>query len=354
MFISSEHLTLLDRRTMRPNDDNTALVRDAVDALRKATGLEATVGFREAGADAQLQIKKGKGDWQFNMEVKPWLTTATIGLVAHRVREQGGKWVVCTRHAPANLAAEMKNLRIAFIDTAGNAFLDEPGLFVFIMGQKPATQHGGRHIGRPFKPAGMQVIFALLCNPGLEQRPYREIAEAAQAALGTVDGTMRELKHAGFLVEIVGHGRRLVHRKELLTKWVATYPDVLRPRQLIGRYTAPGRQWWLGVDQLPNAAQWGGEVAAAGLTKYLVPEKATVYVDREPNDLVVRFKLRKDPGGEIEVLKKFWHFQRQTQEKTMVPPLLVYADLIATGNDRNIETARQIYEQDLRQYLGNG
>jgi hypothetical protein len=248
----------------------------------------------------------------------------------------------------------MKNLRTGFIDTAGNAFLEEPGLFVFITGQKPATQHGGRQIGRPFKPAGMQVIFALLCNPGLEQRPYREIAEAAKVALGTVDGTMRELKHAGFLIVLDGHGRRLAHRKELLTKWVATYPDALRPRQFRGRYTAPDRQWWHGVDRLPNAAQWGGEVAAARLTKYLVPERATVYVEQEPNDLVVRFKLRKDPGGEIEVLQKFWHFQRQAPENTMVPPLLVYADLIATGIDRNIETARQVYEQTLRQHLVDG
>jgi hypothetical protein len=339
---------------MRRNADNTALVHDAVDAFRKATGMEATLGFGQPGADAQLQIKKGKGDWRFNVEVKPWLTTAAIGLVAHRVREQGGKWIVCTRYAPGNLATEMKNLRTAFIDTAGNAFLEEPGLFVFITGQKPATRHGGRQIGRPFKPAGMQVIFALLCNPGLEQRPYREIAEAAKVALGTVDGTMRELKHAGYLVELGARGRRLVEREELLTKWATTYPDKLRPKQLIGRYTAPDRQWWRGEDKLPEGAQWGGEVAAARLTKYLVPERATVYVEQEPNDLVVRFKLRKDPGGEIELLRTFWHFQRQAPENTMVPPLLVYADLIATGIDRNIETARQVYEQTLRQHLVDG
>ncbi len=31
----------------------------------------------------------------------------------------------------------------------------------------------------------------------------------------------------------------------------------------------------------------------------------------------------------------------------LAPPLLIYADLLATGDTRNIETARMIYEQEL-------
>lgn len=339
---------------MRRNTDNKAIVHDAVDALLNATGVQATIVFGPAGRGVQLHVRKGRGAWRFTVEVKPWLTTAAIGLIAQRIREEGGKWIICTRYAPANLAMEMKNLRIPFIDTAGNAFMDEAGLFIYIKGQKPTTQYEDRAIGRPFRPAGLQVIFALLCNPGLEKRTYREIAVAAKTALGTIDGTLRELKHAGFLVELEARGRRLVKRKELLTKWVTTYPDELRRKQLIGRFTAPDPKWWIGLDQLPNAALWGGEVAAALMTKYLIPQKQTVYVDNDPHDLVVRFKLRKDPRGDIEILRKFWHFHTPAPGKNNVPPLLVYADLMATGNERNIETARQIYERDLRQHLENG
>jgi hypothetical protein len=35
----------------------------------------------------------------------------------------------------------------------------------------------------------------------------------------------------------------------------------------------------------------------------------------------------------------------------MVHPLLVYADLMATGNQRNIETARMIYDQHIIQLV---
>ncbi|MBE3112412.1 MAG: hypothetical protein IMZ46_18205 [Acidobacteria bacterium] len=34
-----------------------------------------------------------------------------------------------------------------------------------------------------------------------------------------------------------------------------------------------------------------------------------------------------------------------------VHPLLIYADLVASGSDRNIETAKIIYEQHISRYL---
>jgi len=35
------------------------------------------------------------------------------------------------------LAEQLKEMKIPFIDTAGNAYIDEPPLFVFIKGDKP-------------------------------------------------------------------------------------------------------------------------------------------------------------------------------------------------------------------------
>jgi hypothetical protein len=336
---------------MTRETDRRNLIKEAVEAFRRGTGIEATVEIGDAGIDALMRIEKGQKTWRFEVEVKPWLTPATIGLIAQRRHEKPGKWVVITRHAPIILAGEMKKLGIAFVDTAGNALIDEPGLFIYIKGQKLQARHVTWGVGRPFRPAGMQVIFALLCNPGLEHRTYRDIAEAAMTALGTINWTMRGLKIAGYLIEMQERGRRLVRRKELLEKWVATYPDQLRPRQLIGRFTTPEPDWWKGVELLPHNALWGGEVAAAITTQYLNPERVTIYAEENVHDLILRHKLRNDPKGEIEILKKFWYFCGETPERNTVPPLLVYADLIGTGNERNIETARKIYEQDLRQYL---
>jgi len=117
----------------------------------------------------------------------------------------------------------------------------------------------------------------------------------------------------------------------------------LRPKLLLGRYTAKEREWWNKIV-LPDNAYWGGEVAAAKMTRYLRPEKVTIYAETIPTELLVQGRLKKDPQGEIEIVKNFWGKDVHLGEQDVVPPLLVYADLLATGDARNMETAKMVYE----------
>jgi hypothetical protein len=63
--------------------------------------------------------------------------------------------------------------------------------------------------------------------------------------------------------------------------------------------------------------------------------------------------LRPDVNGEIEILETFWPTAEARQQNgidnDIAPPLLVYADLMATADPRNIETAQLIREQILRE-----
>jgi hypothetical protein len=54
----------------------------------------------------------------------------------------------------------------------------------------------------------------------------------------------------------------------------------------------------------------------------------------------------------VEILKKFWAFKEESAKNGIVPPLLVYADLMASGDDRNIETAEIIYDTKISRLLG--
>jgi hypothetical protein len=47
----------------------------------------------------------------------------------------------------------------------------------------------------------LKVIYGFLCNPGLENRTYREIAAETDVALGTVDWIMKELKETKSRIE---------------------------------------------------------------------------------------------------------------------------------------------------------
>jgi hypothetical protein len=191
------------------------------------------------------------------------------------------------------------------------------------------------------------MIYAFLCNPGLENKTYRKIAAETDVALGTVDWIMKELKELGFLLDMGKQGQKLIQKENLLQRWVTTYPEQLRPKQMLGRYRGE-HGWWQQKRLDPLKAQWGGEVAAVRLTQYLKPELITIYTTAQQlNQLLLENRLRKDPAGDVEVLERFWKPIETWQYEDLVHPILVYADLIATGNQRNIETAKIIYEQNI-------
>ena len=118
------------------------------------------------------------------------------------------------------------------------------------------------------------------------------------------------------------------------------------------RFTAPDGEWWLNAE-LPAGAVWGGEVAADHYTDFLKPEHITVYLDPAQDRqtftrLVVSHRLRPDPAGNIECLDRFWPATAAGPTETgYAHPVLVYADLIASGDPRNLETARRLKEQCL-------
>ncbi|MGC9342559.1 MAG: type IV toxin-antitoxin system AbiEi family antitoxin [Bacteroidales bacterium] len=56
-----------------------------------------------------------------------------------------------------------------------------------------------------------------------------------------------------------------------------------------------------------------------------------------------------DPEGNVLVYQKFW--KEMDPEKNVLPPVIAYADLLATGKKRCIETAQKIYEQHIENTL---
>ena len=63
--------------------------------------------------------------------------------------------------------------------------------------------------------------------------------------------------------------------------------------------------------------------------------------------LVKLFMRHYTRHGNVEILKRFWLPVEPWQYEDIVHPILVYADLLATGDERNIETARMVYERHI-------
>lgn len=49
-----------------------------------------------------------------------------------------------------------------------------------------------------------------------------------------------------------------------------------------------------------------------------------------------------NPAGNVEILRRFWTFDGETAGQ--VPDLLVYADLLAIGDARCLETAKEMHD----------
>lgn len=341
------------------------VLEEALAALERTTGLKARATKHEFKAgghdpDVLIEIADGGKRYHFIGEIKPTVDRKlTLAAVRDQLEEYGREAVLIAPYLTPELATHCREqLDLQFFDAAGNAYLRAPGLHVFIKGEKPpphvlktiGTRGGGT-------ATALRVGFVLLCKPELLNAPYRDIVAAAGVALGAVGWVFFDLEGRGYITAGKRkRQRRLLEPGRLIDEWVTNYPIKLRPKLNARRFQAGATDWWKQAHVAGTGGLWGGEVAAYKMTDYLKPATCTLYIRPENtrtalNRLVTDHRLRADPEGNIEVLDAFWNFHAKP-EKDLVPPLLVYADLMATLDPRNLEVARQIRERYIDNVIG--
>ncbi len=327
--------------------DKTAdkdLLDAALDTARKL-GIQAQIerGPMKAGqGDAVVRIGGGRQARTYVAEIKRGLRPATLGAVLHQLQRREKPGLLVADYLTPPMTETLKAQEIAFLDATGNAYLDQPPLYVWVTGQRPAVRPAaGAPATRAFRTGGLKVIFALLCHPEWVDDPYRTIAERACVAHGTVGWVMTDLQQLGFVADVKGR-RRLLQGERLLKQWSEAYARTLRPKLTLGRFQTDRKRRWADLELGKHAAQLGGEVAAERITGRLRPETVTLYTAKVPPRLLVEARLRADPTGPVELMERFWAFD---EAAAVVPLPLVYADLVATGDARCLEAADVIYQR---------
>jgi len=328
------------------------LIATALKMFEQNTGLQATYQGKLLDEtkypDGLVRIDHQNMQWGFAVQANMRVTRATVAIEKTEVINFQQERLLVTDYVTPPMADLMKKMDMFFMDTAGNAYINKLPLYVFIKGNKPPERVKTTPQRRLLKPTGLRVVFGLLNNPDMVNWPYRDVAETVDVALGTVGWIFRDLKEMGFLLEMGGRKRRMTKLQTLLRRWVEAYPDQLRPKLVVDRFKADHHDWWKEVNIVEHHACWGGEVAAAKLTQHLKPAKIVIYANEPPGKLIIGNKLRKANDGDVEILRPFWKFKHEFAAQGIVPPLLVYADLMAAGDDRNIETAGIIYDKYLK------
>jgi len=316
-------------------------------ALKRTTGLDADIHPAPVGqdraADAILELATNQRRHRFRVEIKAVDRFETPALIKAQGQAHREPPLLVAPYITREVAERCRQLHLPFIDTAGNAYLEGPGLLVYVIGNNKPADLRKDHF-RALNPAGLQVVFALACQLALVQTTYREIAARAGVALGTVGPVMRDLEARGYLRFQREPDRRLLDPKRMVEEWVTHYPITLRPKLNPRRFRAETERLQQ-ADLLHQNAYWGGEPAAEKLTRYLKPAQFTIYAREPIAKLISAGRMRADPTGNVEILDTFWNFAPEKEFPDVAPPILVYADLLATHDGRDAEAARMIYEQ---------
>lgn len=334
----------MDKRKHIPEDDT---LERALEALRKL-GLKAerrAIEYTPANgkrADTCVRLTYGGHVVNFNAEVKHHLRPATLGAVLHQLGQLDPPALLIADHVTPGIAEILRERGVEFVDAVGNVFIDRPPLLIQVRGERREPGIRRPEAGRAFTATGLQVVFALLCLPGLVDRPYREIAQLAGVAHGTVGWVMAELPALGFMAR-VGRRRRLLNPQRLLQQWAMGYARTLRPRLVLGRYHATDQAMWGKLDPAKYDYVLGGEAGEARYTGYLRPQTLTLFGERIEKRFLTDNRLYPDPDGEVEVLKRFWNFTGVDEPLAPVP--LIYADLLWLGDTRCLEAAEVVYRK---------
>ncbi len=375
-----------------PHTQDWGILGQAIEALNHVTSIRFEIqeqdtrfGANEANflADALINVGPYKG---IHVDVKKHAPQAHVGTLINQIQRLPAPAILVADYINPKMADKLKQENIQFMDTAGNAFINLEPIYIFITGKNqnkdyiPPIQNKPN---RAFEPKGLMVTYGFLTNPNLLNQPYREIAAATDVALGTVGWVIKALTAGQFIhTEARNNRRRITNYQKLLDRWTAAWPEKLKPKHHTGTFATDDPYWWKSVDIENYEGYWGGETAAALYTHYLKPEITTAYIPiYKQAKLIGDRRLRKAKEidhfgrteGIVELYTPFWlledkkinhlepnktllrnandhEYMNTIMEPGLVHPVLAYADLIATGDARNIEAARKLYDERIAQF----
>jgi hypothetical protein len=318
--------------------------------------------------DADLVLTTPEGDYELLVETKrTHLTYATADYLLamwqnamqhnlwtnqqHLPRPQKQPWILFAPYVPPKIGQHLADEGANYIDLEGNCRLRLGDRYIAaIEGRVPERKDPE---GRGLRAAGYQVLFAILAKPELLDEGVVKIGDLAGAGKTTAADTLEKLEREGFLTTIQNH-RRLVRPGALLDRWLVGYANAVRPRLLVGRYRTqdkdPEELERRVEDVLGNDTEWawGGGAAAMKLTQHYRGETTILHMAKPHPDLTRRLRAQRDADGPLVLLKAPGRLAFDGVLPRTVHPLLIYTELLATGNERAREAAL-----DLRQrYLG--
>lgn len=286
----------------------------------------------------------------FKPEIIGSIDKSNIGAVIHHMKNLE-KSLLLTNHINKILAEQLQKADIQYIDCSGNVYINERSVFISVKGESPNKLTLGNEQTFMLSVASIKIIFTLLVVKNAIELTYRDIAKMSDVALGSVNKTFILLEKHGYLLLKKDGKRRLVNTENLLSKWCIGYTERLRPKLIIGKFSSEHLELLKEINPVDYGFLWGGEIAAAKLSNHLKSQLISLYAEDEIPRLQLKYRLKRDIDGNIELLKKFWNFDTDVHKQNVVPFILVYADLLSSFDERNQEIAEIIYDKYIKKQM---
>jgi len=272
--------------------------------------------------------------------------------VAFAQQARPTRMLLLAPHVRPRQGALLQRADIDYVDLAGNAHLNAPGIFVHVEGKEPEKEdpHGPTRPNR----AWIKAVMAMLLRPELVQAPYRVLAAEAGVALGTIAACLLDLERRGFLEKRPQY-RLIVNRPQLVALWVQAYVDVLRPKLGEARFQTRNTnkpELWALLDRAmkKRGVKWAltGADAAELRTRFFKAPETEIYVPRGTlDDRDLQKELMAQPAPRVGNLLAVEPPGPAIPERTIegipvAPALLIYAELRYRGTERAAEGAEML------------
>ena len=334
------------------NNQEEHIILHALEKMHKTTGMKATfkpTKDRYIAGTVDIRAKNKKE--VFFIECKKELRAHHLPAIMEQAMRYRPLLILAETIFP-KLKEELRKQKIAYLDGAGNIYINNDDFVVWIDGQKN-EEKAHMVTNRAFTKAGLKVVFHLLLDEELINLPYRQLAKMAEVGLGNINNVITGLKHMGYVLQVDNKRKKLQKKNELLDRWMGGFAETLKPALHIGNFKFANTAEfgnWRNFRLEGHDTVWGGEPGGDLLTDNLNPALLTIYSTKNKADIMKLLKCVPDPNGNIKVYQKFWNHPLQGRNPA-APPFLIYVDLMLTGDPRCQEIAKQIFDKYIKNEL---
>ena len=337
-----------------------AWVQDCLDHLEEYrlawTGEPGVDGWN--GETLELSTRSGR--WPFRLHCRSQLRPTTIDYMLTNLLAETATFsmstptLVLTEQVTKTVAERLRERGVSYLDAAGNAWLQQPGLFLWVQGRK--GNRAEKTSQKIETLTALQLTYLLLKSKAVVARPYRELARNSHLALGTVGWIMAALERAGYVVK-GGRRRRLKRPAELHARWEESWHEKLRPKLNATQCkAAPDPGFRRLLDACIQERQWlvGGELAAAQILGGLQPESTTLHVPPgSVRKCMKDLRLLPHPEGNVRVLETFgdangWEQAQVESKPAWADPLLIRAELLEVRDERVHAMATDLLTKEIQ------